>query len=40
VWRESVEPGADRIMDWQAGGDRGVPAAQVLHERVPGDDGA
>jgi hypothetical protein len=38
--RELLEGVADAMMHRQVRGDRVVPAAQVLHERVPGGDGA
>ena len=37
---ELLEGVADAVMHPQVRGDRVVPVAQVLHERVPGGDGA
>src|SRR5262249_45624736 len=39
-WRKVVECDADSITDWQVGRDRGVGAAQVLHEGMAGRGGA
>jgi len=38
--RKVVERDPNSIMDRHVGGQRVVPAAQVLHERMPGADGA
>ena len=39
-WSKVVERGADSITDRQVDGDRVMPAAHVLHECMPGCDGA